>query len=737
MKRQSNNNVTGKTIIARGRIALAFLLLCLCYLIYRLVLLQIVDAEDNRNAAIKQYTTEITLFAKRGDIYDRNLYTLATSSTVQTVFISPRDITSKEQEELIADGLSKILGVSKDFIYSKMEQKHSKYQIIKRNVEEEEEMRVRQFIQQNKLSLQVCLEESTKRKYPNSTLASQVLGFVGADNTGLNGVELTYEKILAGINGRVIQGQDGLGNELRIPYESYEPAKDGSGIVLTIDYNIQSILEKYLKEAYEEHKPTFGARGIIMDPNTGEILAMACIDNFDLNNYNELTGSYLEKYNAFTGTDEERAAYKVKLLYEMWKNKCVTELYEPGSTFKIITTAIGLEEGAFTTNSHYNCSGSIKVLGENISCHSGKVHGNQTVAEALVNSCNPALVQMGLDIGGKAFAKYFEAFGYTEPTGSDIIGEGQSIYYKDLSNQLNLANNAFGQSMAVTMLQHIAATSAIANGGYVVTPHIIKGYVSEDMTVTEATEYSAKKQVISQKVAKEVLDILVNSTKNASVSGYNISSKTGTSQKLARPNAVPGESYYISSCISFAPAEDPQIAILIVVDEPTNGLYYGSQVAAPVISRILAEVLPYLKISPNDENTLKTIKLEDYRNKEVEVTKYAIEKLGLNCVVKGSGTTVLDQFPRVGTVVTEGGTVILYTEPGYTAESVRIRDLTDMTPEQVFTWAKNNKINLSVDGIFNKNYKSCYVVAQSVEPGTSVDAGTVINVTFMYKEEIQ
>ncbi len=734
---KSKNNVTGKVILARGRVALAFLLLCLCYLVYRLIILQIIDADTNRNAAINQYTSEITIFAKRGNIYDRNMKLLATSSTVQTVFISPKDITDDEQASQIADGLSEILGVDRDFVLSKAAYKHTKYQIIKRNVEEEDELKVRDFIEKNKLSSQVCLEESTKRKYIYGSLASQLIGFVGAENNGLNGLELTYNKVLNGINGRVIQGQDGLGNELPFPFESYIDAKDGTGVVLTIDYTIQSILEKSLKECVEEHHPVYGARGIIMDVNTGEILAMACVDDYDPNNYNNLTGDYLEKYNAFVGTDEEKAAYKVKLLYEMWKNKCVTELYEPGSTFKIITTSIGLEEGIFTLDSHYNCSGSYTVLGEVIHCHSGKVHGSQTVAEALQNSCNPALVQMGLDIGGDLFAKYFEAFGYTKTTGSDIVGEGPSIYYADLSNKLNLATNAFGQSMSISMLQHIAATSSIANGGYVVTPHIVKAYVSADKTVTEATEYLKKRQVISEKTADGILGVLVNSTNNASVSGYNISSKTGTSQKLGRPGAEEGESLYISSCVSFAPAENPQLAILIVVDEPTSGIYYGSQVAAPVISHVLSEALPYMEIKPNNENSIKKIKVEDYKNSELERTKYAIEKLGLNCVVKGNGATVIDQLPRVGTTISEGGTIILYTEPNHTVDSVKIRDFTDMSPEQVFAWIKTNKLNISAEGIFNKDYKNCYAVSQSVQPGDSADVGTVITVTFIYNEEIQ
>ncbi len=738
--REKNNadaNVTGKLILARGRIAMLFLLLCLCYLVYRLVMLQIVSPDENRNAAIKQYTSEITIFAKRGNIYDRNMKILATSATVQTVFISPKDIVDEAQGELIADGLSELLGVDKDFILDKQTYKSSQYQVIKRNIEEDDEIKVRKFIEDNNLSNQVCLEESTKRYYPYSTLASQAIGFVGADNNGLNGVELTYESVLSGVNGRVIQGQDALGNELPFPYESYIDAHDGQSVVLTIDYTIQSVLEKYLKEAVIEHKPTFGARGIVMDPNTGEIYAIASVDDYDLNNYNELTGSYLEKYNAFAGTTEEKAAYKVQLLYEMWKNRCATELYEPGSTFKVITTAMGLEENIFTLESRYYCSGEIIVLGETIHCHSSIPHGSQTVREALINSCNPAFVQMGLDIGGSIFSRYFEAFGYTAPTGSDIIGESRSIYYSKLDNQLTLSNVAFGQSMSITMLEHIAATSAIANGGYVVTPHIAKAFVGSDGKLTNNTAFDEKRQVVSEKTASDILTTIVNSTKNAGVSGYNISSKTGTSQKIGRPGAEEGAHYYISSCISFAPAEDPQLAIIIVIDEPTSGIIYGSQVAAPVISRVLSEVLPYLEIKPNDENVIKTYKIDDYKKSETERAKYAIEKEGFKCVVYGSGDTVADQLPRVGTEIIEGGTIILYTQGEAYPEKVTVKNLVGLTPQQVFDWAKTNNVNLKIEGIFNKEYVKCYAVGQNIEPGEKVNEGSVIGVKFMYDEEIQ
>lgn len=716
---------------------MTLLLLCLCALVYRLADLQLIDAESNRNAALDQYTSELTIYAKRGNIYDRNMKIIATSSTVQTVFISPYDIVDDAQAELIASGLARILSADKANILERAGRKYSKYQIIKKNVEESEENAVREFIEKNNLYRQVCLEESTKRYYPYDSLACHIIGFVGGENKGLYGIEKTYEDILSGINGKAIQGQDGQGNELPFQYESYIDSKDGDSAVLTIDKTIQSILTKYLMDAVEEHKPTFGARGIVLQVDTGEILAMASIEEFDLNSYGHLTGKYLEKYEAFEGTDEEKKDYENELLFEMWKNKVATELYEPGSTFKIITAAIGIEEGIFTLDSHYTCSGVYNVLGVPIHCHTGNVHGDQTVTQALINSCNPAFVQMGLDIGGDLFMKYFDAFGYTDKTGSDVLGEARSIYYESLANQLDLANCAFGQSMSITMLQHIAAVSCIANGGYLTTPHLIKGFVDSNGNYTENTEFSSKRAVISASTAKQVLGALKNSTKNASVSGYNISSKTGTSQKLGRKDALPDEEYYIASCVSFAPTEDPEIAILIVVDEPTGGKYYGSQCAAPVVANVLSEVLPYLEIYPSHDGALKEYKVSDYITADVDRAKYDIESKGIKCVVKGNGSKVVDQLPRVGTTISEKGTVILYTESGMEKQQVKIRNLNKMSPEQVFKWITDNNLNVIVEGVYNKEYDNCFVLSQSIEPGMEVTVGTIMEVTFIYDEDIE
>lgn len=738
MKKQQNS--TAKSIMTRSYVAMAVLLACLFGLIFRLVKLQITDAEETRNKAVDQYTYEITLEANRGNIYDRNMKQLARSSTVQTIFISPRDIESDAQAELIASNLSELLGVPKADIIEKSKKKNSAYQVIKRQVEEEEELAVRDFVARNDLSLQVCFEEGSKRYYPYSTLASQVIGFTGADNTGLTGIELSHNSILAGINGKAVKGRDGHGNELPFNYETYIDKVDGQDIVLTIDRNIQSIMEKYIKQGYDENKPTFGIRAIMLEVDTGEILGMVSYEGFDLNDRNTLVGTYLERYQAFEGTDEEKKKYEYELLQEMWKNKAVTELYDPGSTFKIITTAMGLEEGVFTPESHFNCAGSILVAGTPIKCHSGKVHGSQTVQEALVNSCNPAFVQMGLNIGHKTFEKYFYEFGYTKKTGSDVIGEANSLYYKDLSNPADLARNAFGQSMSVTALQHIRAVSAIANGGYLVTPHLLKATVDSDGNVITSTAYDSKKQVISENTADTILKMLVNSTKNAAVSGYNISSKTGTSQKLARKDGEEGKEYYISSCVSFAPAEDPQIALLVIVDEPTGSYYYGSQVAAPIVGNILSEVLPYLDIPMNDEDVVKKFTVPEYRGASVEQASYDIKNLKSNnikCVVKGNGTTVVDQMPRVGTTIQDGGLIILYTEEDMTKQPVQLRSFDGMSPNDVMAWCERNNINLVMEGIFNKVYDNCRAVSQSVEAGKTVEMGTAVTVTFIYNEEIQ
>ena len=430
----TNTKTSNKRILNRSRAAIVAVLLLMGFMVYRLAELQLIHPDENRNNAILQYTNEVTINAKRGTIYDRTMQKLAVSTTVQTVFISPSDIKDDAQEELIINGLNEILGVDKDYIRERAAKKSSRYQIIKKNVEGEEEEAVRRFIEENELAMQVCLEESSKRYYPFGTLASQVIGSVGGDNTGLNGIELTYNELLAGVNGRAVKGQDAHGNELPFKYESYIDSIDGTNIMLTLDYTVQSVLEKYLKQAYDDNLPNGGVRGIIMDVHTGEILAMANYPDYDLNNATQLSEPYQKLYDAYAAdaskTDEEKEAYRWDLIYQMWKNKTVTELYYPGSTFKIVTAAAALDEGTSSLNDTYNCtSAGIQVLGQTYHCHSTP-HGHIDFSEALVKSCNPALIQIGQTLGAESFLRYFDSFGYTQTTGSDVLGERDGIYHE-------------------------------------------------------------------------------------------------------------------------------------------------------------------------------------------------------------------------------------------------------------------------------------------------------------------
>lgn len=729
----------GRTAAYRGRIALIIIFVLMLLLAGRFAYLQLADPEDYRTAALDQYTSSVTISAKRGSIYANDGTTeLAVSATVYNCFISPYDIENEEQLQLIADGLSAILGVDKEEILSKGKRTSTKYQVIKKYLSDTEEDAVRAFVSENDLGGKINLEETTKRYYRYGSLAAHVLGFTGSDNHGLTGIEAIYDEYLAGTDGKSVKATDAYGNELDSGIGStYVAAVDGYNVVTTIDWSIQNTVEKYIKQAYEEHNPNGRVECIVMDVNTGELLASAIYPSYDLNNYTTFSEYYQTQYDLFVGTEEERADERTRLLNEMWNNTIATQTYEPGSTFKIITSAIALEEGAIGyESSSFNCVGACNVAGTTIHCHKIAGHGTQTFSEALVNSCNPAFIQIGTSIGTKTFRKYFEEFGYTSTTGSDIGGEASSIYYDTYGTQfesLELAVYSFGQTFKVTPLQHIRAVSAVANGGYLVVPHTVKSLVDNDGNVVKTFEYEADRQVISTETCNRIMTTLTNSTKNASVTGYNIVSKTGTSEKRDTERTDD----YISSCVSFAPAEDPQVAILVLVDEPTAGQHFGSAVAAPVVSNILTEVLPHLGIAPNTEaETIVTV--PGYTGKTVEEAKNDIENnLGVKCVVRGDGDVVINQLPASGTVISADGVVILYTEGAEVAVDAVVPSLIGKTPSAAIKSLINSNLNVSIKGIFNDDYSNCTVVAQSIPAGEKVLPGTVIELEFLYEEAIE
>ncbi len=743
---------SGRTFVTRASVALGVILALMCLMCVRFASLQLVDANNYKTAALDQYTSSVTIPAKRGSIYANDGTTeLAVSATVYNCFISPADISKFAEdsqqtekpitrEELLRDvsvGLSRILGVETSEINEKGNRVNSKYQVIKKFLSETEETAVRTFIAENGYQSIIHLEETTKRYYRYGSLASHLLGFTGSDNQGLAGLELTYNDYLKGVDGKSVKAADAYGNELDSGVGStYIPATNGLNVVTTIDWTIQNTIEKYIEQAYEEHKPNGRVECIVLDVNNGEILGSAIYPSFDLNNYNTLSPYYQLKYDAFIGTDDERSKERTRLMYEMWNNTIATQTYEPGSTFKIITSAIALEEGRISYDtSRFSCVGGMVVLGTEIHCHKTAGHGNQSFSEALVNSCNPAFIQIGNAIGATTFKKYFEEFGYGHISGSDIVGEVSSIYYANQHTQfeaVELAVYSFGQTFKVTPLQHIRAVSTIANGGHLVVPHAVKALVDDNGNVVKTFEYETDRQVVSTETCEKILTSLTNSTKNAAVSGYNVVSKTGTSEKR---DTVRTDDY-ISSCVTFAPAEDPQIAILVLVDEPTQGQHFGSAVAAPIVSNILTEVLPHMGIAPNTKGE-ETVAVSDYIGKTAADVKMLLESSGLKCVVRGSGDKVVNQLPAPGTVITTDGVIILYTEGAEITANVTVPDLRGKSPTAAIKALINANLNVSVSGIFNGDLTNCKVVSQSVTPGQLVLPGTVIELEFLYEESIE
>ena len=744
----------------RIRVTLVVILLLLAGIAVRFAYLQIIDPYNYADRASNQYTYQTTLPAKRGTIFASDGTTkLASSGIALTVFLSPSDIQSYGKEgddkhdppgednqiRLISEGLASCLeGVTEEYIRTRYEglgedKSRYKYQVVKKNISEDEEKAVRQFVSDNGLARQVCFEEVGKRVYPYGTLASQMIGFVGAEGTGLSGVEYQYDEVLRGTSGRAVRARDANGNELAYNYELYVEAEDGLNVVTTIDWTVQSIVEKYIERTYNEFKPTGRVSCLVMDIKTGELLASGIYPGYDLNNPSELTPEYEKKLEAFQPAPDsedpetDKKKMESQLMNEMWANTIATQTYEPGSTFKVITAAIALQTASISTEEEFNCGRSIHVADQTIHCWAKVDHGYQNLKDSLVNSCNPALAQIGMRIGTSNFLKFFEEFGYTGNSGSDVLGEVSSIYYKTTGQEFHnveLSVYSFGQTFKVTMLQHLAALSSIANNGYLVVPHIAKYLTDANGNIVKTFPTETVRQVVSERICSQIMDMLVNSTKNACVSGYNIVAKTGTSEKRDTK-----EEDYVSSCVAFAPAEEPQVAVLVTVDNPdmTFG-YYGSTVAAPCVGNILSELLPYLGIAPNSDNSfIKTVRVPDCRGEEIEEAKSSIESLGLKCTVVGDGATVNSQSPRGDSVITYNGSVYLYTGDKKAEDTVSVPKLTGATPEAAMKSLLGKGLNVRLEGVFGNDTKGCRVGAQSVPDGQKVAPGTVVTLTCRYE----
>ena len=733
----------GKMMVTRSLVVMTVLILALSIISgASLVNIMIIKGEEYQSDASEQQLYDSLITAPRGDIYDCNMQLLATSSAAWTVYITPNGIKklesakAEEVKKVIAEGLSEILDLDYETVYGYTE-KNSYYVIVKKKIEKPAADKVRQFILDNEeleLVKYIGIDETTKRYYPNDSLASVVLGFVGSDDQGLSGIESYYDNDLTGIAGRVVAAKNAAGTNMPFSYEKVEEGTKGKSLVLTLDSYVQYTAEKYLEAAIEENQIAERGAAVVMNVNTGAIIAMAVKGDFDPNEPFELSAEDQAKVDAAT-TDEEKSKLENELLNRQWRNKAVSDTYEPGSVFKIVTAAIALEENLVNKNSSFYCSGVTTVAGRTYHCHKAGSHGSQNLLQAISNSCNPAFITIGQLVGVSTFSKYFKAFGLTEKTGIDLPGEANSTYHKEEDmGPVELSSSSFGQTFNVTPMQLICAVAASVNGGYLVQPHVVEKKLDENGKVVETTSTSYKRQVISETTSATMRELLQfvaeNGAKNALVPGYDIGAKTGTSQKVSKILATGDDYLYIGSCATVAPADNPEIAVFVMLDEPKGDKYYGGTIAAPVNSQIMKDILPYLGYEPSyTEKELKALSLTvpDTVGTDVEDAKNKVTSAKLEYKVVGSGEKVLRQLPEAGTKVISGGTVILYTEQ-VGNEKVTVPNLLNLSVTDVNAAASAAGLNVEFSG--NTTMGGLKSYSQSIDPGETVDAGTVITVYF-------
>ncbi len=696
------------------------------------------DSSFYQKKATMQQLQDTEISAKRGDIYDRNMEVLATSATAYTVYITPQDIKDDDTAKLLAKGLSELLDVEYDKVYSATK-KTTYYEKIKTKVDQALANKVRTFISENKLGAIVGLDEGSKRYYPNDNLASTILGFVGADNQGLNGLESYYDDMLKGVPGRVIAAKNATGADMPFSYEKVVDAQTGNSLVLTIDSYIQYVAEKYLEEAVSQYSCNERGCVIVMDPKTGEIYAMATKPDYNPNTpftiYDAKTAEAIEE---LTGDERTKAISDAQ--QKQWRNKAICDTYEPGSVFKIVTGSAAYEESKISKNSTFNCSGKINIAGTTYNCHKHSGHGHQNLAGAFQNSCNPAFIQIGQMLGTELFFKYFQAYGLTEKTGIDLPGEASTVAgvsYHDISTMsiVDLASESFGQGFNVTPIQLATAVCASVNGGYLVKPHVVKKVVDSEGNTVKKIEKTVKRQVISAETSKAICSFLEGvvtegSGKNSYVAGYRVGGKTGTSQKLAQSNAD-GVKRLVASFCGVAPCDEAQLVCLVVLDEPNAPVVYGGTLAAPVAGKIFADVLPYLGVEAiYTEEELKNIDIAvpSAVGKQIEEAKRLFESSGISVKTVGNGEKVVRQLPSAGHLISRGGTVVLYTDDIENTK-VTVPDFSGYSISGANSLASQHQLNITLSGVTGEN-SGATAYSQSIAPGEKVDMGTIITVSF-------
>ncbi len=735
----------------RARLIGLVLVVLFALLLLRVLWIQTVDYDRYQAKVIEQMTTESTAPARRGNIYDRNGVLIATNVTTYRVFISPSTIAAAQRGDrseenlcdLIARGLSSCLnedyGVTYDHVIKQTT--YDKYldRTIVRNVDEKTADKVLSFIGENQLSTMVYLEATSARYYPYGSLAAHLIGFAGSDGTGLYGLEYLYNEQLAGTPGKYIIARDAQSNEMPYKYEQYIAAVDGYDITTTIDIYIQSNLEEQLKVAYENSGGQQRASGIVTDPMTGEVLAMAVYPAFDLNDpwkLNSYDAATLEN-SGYAPDSEEYAKLKSSLLLSTWSNKTITEAYVPGSTFKIITAAMALEEHKVKPTDPFRCSGVYMVNGIKIRCHKTAGHGDLDFTGGIQQSCNPVLMAVGQRVGTEKFYEYFDAFGYLDKTGIDLPGEGNSVFHQlSKFTILDLATASFGQNFKVTAIQQLTAIASVANGGKLLTPHIVLRVTDEDGNIIEQATVESQRQVISTEVCHTISNILMEGVagdggaRNAYVAGYRVAAKTGTSEKVGD-----NKDAYICSTVAYAPADAPRVAALILVDEPTKGLLYGSSVAAPYVGRLLEVILPYLGVEAvytEAELEALAVTVPSMDGYTVDQAKAHATFLGIELRVVGNGQMVTSQSPAAGTKMEkQNGVIVVYAGDTAQEDSVVVPDLSGKSAAAANQLLINAGLNVRITGTTSHlTGVGAKVISQSHAAGEKVAPGTVITLIF-------
>ena len=724
--RRANRIIQTRTLLLLG----VFGVLTFVLLFTQLYRWQITEHDELQSVAVRQQTLRTTVEASRGTIYDRNGTILAMSASAEDIFLSPKEIIENDQDQnLIAGGLAEILDLDPADILKKMEKTNSQYEELKKKADDELADKVREFINENDLK-GVFIRPTSKRTYPKGTLASQVIGFTN-DLGGAMGLEAAYNDELTGENGMVVTARDRDGRSVLYQYDQYFDAENGCDLHTTLDTTIQYYLEKGVQELEARFGTGKGAEGIVMDVNTGAVLAMASLPTYDLNAPGKVYNDFLT-----SGMTEEQIEENMKdLLNKQWRSKAINDTYEPGSTFKTLTLAMALEENVVDLNTGFYCSGSVKIEGETINCSKrAPGHGQQNLTQAFANSCNPAFINIGLRIGNDKFYQYMLDFGLTEKTGIDTTGEASGFVNSEIKySTLALACYAFGQNFNVTPIALLAAQCACVNGGYLYTPYLVEQITDQDGNVVSKHDATPIRQVISEETSALVREIMEREVtdgtgKNGQVAGYRIGGKTGTADKVG--------GNVIVSFACFAPADDPQVMMLLTLDEPNKwtGTYVsGGNMVAPVASSVMSEILPYLGIEPNytaeelvgaDKTVPNVVGLA----KDAAIQKLAAS--GFGCRSVGSGDTVTDQTPAGGAIVPNSAEIILYLGAEKSTDKCIVPNVVGDSAATANQKIVNAGLIMGVSGATNASSSSVRAISQSVDPGTEVAAGTVVRVQF-------